>query len=173
MYKKPTDERMIILKKEIVNSLASNYGNEGVSKVERDLRVEQFLKLRKNGIYIEGNRVDFLTEKDIRKAFLNNYLILSAHAQEKMSLRGYSKRDLISLIWTGERTELQFQRNSFKAIIEGFDSSNNPICMVVGCSSIEKFQKDKQLKIITVFPPIKEKFLRRISEYNYKRVSNV
>ncbi|MFJ7890521.1 DUF4258 domain-containing protein [Lysinibacillus xylanilyticus] len=161
------------MKREIVNSLATNFGNAGVSKVERDLRVEQYLKLRQNGINIEGNRVDFLTEKDIRKAFLNNSLILSAHAQEKMLFRGYNKRDLISLIWTGERTELQYQRNSFKAVIEGFDSSNNPICMVVGSSSLDNFIKQKNLKIITVFPPIKEKFLRRISEYNYKRVSNI
>lgn len=134
--------------------------------IERDLSLEQYWDKRNCGVKMDINRVNFLTEKDVRKAFMNNSLVVSAHTQDGMQQRGYTKRDLIALTWNGVRTELQFHNGiSYKAVIEGLDSSNNPICMVVGVHSLEEYKATKQLHIVTVFPPTKEKFIRKVTDY--------
>lgn len=137
-----------------------------VKSVERDLSLEQYWDMRHGGIKMDINRVNFLTEKDVRKSFMNNLLVVSSHTQDGMQQRGYTKRDLIALTWNGVRTELQFHNGiSYKAVIEGFDSCNNPICMVVGVHSLEEYKTTKLLHIITVFPPTKEKFIRKVTDY--------
>lgn len=155
-----------IIKKPNFQTIFNEKVEVNEKKVERDLSLEQYWNMRKSGVKMDLNRVNFLTEKDIRKAFMNNLLVVSSHTHDGLLQRGYTRKDLIALTWNGVRTELQLHSGvAYKALIEGYDSFNNPICMVVGIHSLEEYYETKQLKIITVFPPTKEKFLRRINDY--------
>lgn len=94
--------------------------------------------------------------KEIKKAMLQERVRISKHALESMQKRGYSKRDLIACIWTGEVTSHQFHRNSMRATVEGKDTDRLPIVVIVG----RDHQDLSRLAIITVFPPIKKRFKR-------------
>lgn len=96
--------------------------------------------------------------KAIRKSLHCSEVRLTNHALKQMDKRGYTKKDLLCCIWMGERTELQFHRSQYKAVIEGVDSDGLPITCIVCIDGKDK----RYLAIITVFPPIKNKFKRVI-----------
>lgn len=99
-----------------------------------------------------------LSIKEIRKSLMTQGLELSAHVQEEMIKRGYTKRDLIQCVWNGEVTEIQCHHGKLKALIEGSDIDGCPMCIVVGFSPREI----DLLALVTAFPPIKKKFKRVI-----------
>jgi len=97
-----------------------------------------------------------LSMKEIRKALQRNGVLISKHAIRKMVKRGYTKKDLLSCIWTGERTKLQFHKGNYKARIEGLDVDGLPIVCILAVDHKNK----SYLNIVTVFPPIMNKFKR-------------
>ncbi|MCM3317943.1 DUF4258 domain-containing protein [Rummeliibacillus stabekisii] len=99
-----------------------------------------------------------LTIKEIKKALYRNEIRLTKHLEERMLQRGYTRRDFLSCLWTGECTELQFHRGQYKAVIEGLDSDGLPLVVIMGIDQ----SNPKYLKILTSFPPMKEKFKRVI-----------
>lgn len=149
---------------------------------ERDLNLKDFFKGKNEGSLVSPTRINFFSEKDVQKALLSGNILLTSHVQKRMHERGYSKADLLAAIWTSKRTELQYHHGSFKAILEGFDQFNNPICLSVGCGSIKfdkltetvfyngqiiqdtdfDFLSTAKLDIISVFPPTKDKFIRNV-----------
>ena len=110
---------------------------------------------------------------DFKIALCKGRIDLSEHAiLDSARKRGYSARDIEIAIWTGVQTEFQHHRFRVKSLIEGFDEDKNPICIVLGLQyekgkeitiSRELFQRDLPYRVVTLFPPIKEKFLRKIS----------
>lgn len=100
-----------------------------------------------------------LSMKEIRKALQRNEIRLSKHVfEDRMKKRGYTKKDFLNCIWTGERTELQFRRGQYKAVVEGLDSDGLPIVIVVTVDQ----KNPKYLIVLTSFPPIKDKYKRVI-----------
>lgn len=110
---------------------------------------------------------------DFKMALCKGRIDLSEHAiLDSAKKRGYSTRDIEIAIWTGVQTEFQQHRFRVKSLIEGFDEDKNPICVVLGLQydkgtdltiSRELFQRDMPYRVVTLFPPIKEKFLRKIA----------
>lgn len=172
-----------------VKTTAINIAKE-TSNVQRDLTVPQFLMLRNQGDKVNPSRVNFFEIEDIQLALLNRNIELSSHTQDQMQKRGYTMRDLVNAIWTGARTELQFHRGAFKAIIEGLDAYGNPINLVIGCQKFTKqtsenqffieneevyfndrqYISDNKLVIISVMPPILDKFTRHVTHYENKQL---
>lgn len=153
--------------------------------VERDFDIEEFLNLRNVGFKVEATRLDFFKTATIQKALAMGKIVVPAYAQGRMQQRGYTTKDLVSAIWSGKRTELQYHRGKFKAMIEGLDSYNNPICIVVTGKKFTKQLPDNKfvisddnflespegfllregLTVVSVFPPIKNKFTRHVLNY--------
>lgn len=110
---------------------------------------------------------------DFKMALCKGRIDLSEHAiLESAKKRGYSARDIEIAIWTGVQTEFQHHRFRVKSLIEGFDEDKNPICIVLGLQydkgenitiSRELFLRDLSYRVVTLFPPIKEKFLRKVA----------
>jgi hypothetical protein len=110
---------------------------------------------------------------DFKIALCKGRINLSDHAiMDSAKKRGYSSRDIEIAIWTGVLTEFQHHRFRVKSLIEGFDEDKNPICVVLGLQyqkgmnisiTRELFQSNTSYKVVTLFPPIKEKFLRKIA----------
>lgn len=89
---------------------------------------------------------------------LQERIRISQHAKAAMDKRGYTNTDIIACIWSGEATEHQLFRGSYRTIVEGKDADKLPVVLVVG-----KDDKDAaRLAIVTIFPPIKDKFKRVI-----------
>lgn len=99
-----------------------------------------------------------LTIINIRKALVNNQIVLSGFVQVKMQDRGYSKRDAIKCIWTGEITNIQVQESKLRVTLEGMDAHGNPVVCVIGVNDTDS----QQLKIYNLFPPIIEDYKRVI-----------
>lgn len=97
-----------------------------------------------------------LQMKKIKKVVAHDQLRVSTHSQYQMQKRGYNKHDITNCLWKGEITEMQYHRFQHKAVIEGLDVDGNPIVCVIGLT------KQKVYILVTVFPPIKEKFKRVI-----------
>ncbi|MDD1505534.1 DUF4258 domain-containing protein [Lysinibacillus sp. CNPSo 3705] len=98
-----------------------------------------------------------LTTFSVRKALINNQIVLTKFSQVKMQERGYSKNDLIKCIWTGEIIDIRVHAGKLRGVMEGLDAHNNPIVCVIG----ESEQDSGHLKVFNLFPQILE---------NYKRV---
>lgn len=91
---------------------------------------------------------------NVRKALINNQIVLSKYVHEKIHRRGYSKRDLIKCIWTGEITNNHVSTGKLRVVLKGLDAHNNPVICIIGVN-----EKDaKQLKIFNLFPPISEDY---------------
>ncbi|TBV85436.1 hypothetical protein [Lysinibacillus sp. OL1] len=99
-----------------------------------------------------------LTIINVRKALVNNQIVLSKFVQDKMLQVGYSKRDVIKCIWTAEITDVQVHKGILKVILEGLDAHDNPIVCVIG----KNHKNHKQLKIYNLFPPTNESYRRVI-----------
>ncbi len=99
-----------------------------------------------------------LTIINVRKALVNNQIILCKFVQDKMLQRGYSKRDVIRCIWTAEITGIQVHSGMLRVVLEGLDAHDNPIVCVIGKNHINK----AQLKIYNLFPPTNETYRRVI-----------
>lgn len=74
----------------------------------------------------------------IRKVLMRGGVIrLGNHAQQRMKKRGYSKGDIVQAILNGQLTEIQYgyvheyNKITFKYVIEGLDMSDNPIVVIV------------------------------------------
>src|SRR4051812_25590856 len=65
------------------------------TKITRDLTLPQFLMLRNQGIKLNPSRVQFFEVQDIQLALVQKNIEVSAHAQQQMAERGYSKKDAI------------------------------------------------------------------------------
>lgn len=96
--------------------------------------------------------------KKIKKSLLQESIRITLHAKKRMQKRGYTQSDLISCIWGGEITERQFFNHKACVIVEGMDMDGLPIVVVVGKDNLNP----NRLAIITVYPPIDEKFKRVI-----------
>ena len=96
--------------------------------------------------------------KQIKKALLQGKIRITPYTNRRMLKRGYTQSDIISCIWTGERTKVQVKRGSIVVVVEGHDMDKLPMVLVVG--------KDKfnplNYAIVSVFPPIDKKFKRVI-----------
>lgn len=93
------------------------------------------------------------------KLFLQKVKVLP-HAIESMFKRGYTREDLIHAIMYGEITTEQFIYGQNRYVVESVDVDFNPIVLIV---TQDREQPDFYA-VITVFPPIKEKFKHRINE---------
>ncbi|MGE7843559.1 hypothetical protein ACQKNX_22620 [Lysinibacillus sp. NPDC093712] len=99
-----------------------------------------------------------LNANTVRKALINNQIVISKYVQGKIDKRGYSKRDLIKCIWTGEITNNQVCAGKLRVVLEGLDAHDNAVVCIIGMN-----EKDsKQLKIFNLFPPISEDYKRVI-----------
>lgn len=96
--------------------------------------------------------------KEIKKKLLAGKIRITSHATKRLNKRGYAPSDIISCIWNGKRTKVQAHNNKITFVIEGQDRDGYPIVVVVGKDD----KKADNLAIVTVFPPIDDKFERTI-----------
>lgn len=112
---------------------------------QKSIRPPFFILIKKG-----GTNVDI---KEIKKALMIKGIRISKHTQERLDKRGYTKRDLISCIMSGEIIEHQAIQGKPSVLIQGVDTDGLPIVVSIG------YDKDNGYKIITVMPPIhKERF---------------
>ena len=78
---------------------------------------------------------------------------LSIHAKERMYKRGYTKKDIISCILSGSILERQVYQGKLSVLIEGKDADGLPMALVIGHD-----QNPKHYVVVTVMPPIHDKF---------------
>jgi hypothetical protein len=101
-----------------------------------------------------GEKVNRVNLKEIKKALMTNRVRISQHTKERMDKRGYMRKDIISCILTGSVVERQVFNNNVCLLIEGKDTDNLPIAVVIG--------RDKNHPnfyiVVTVMPPIAEIF---------------
>ena len=95
--------------------------------------------------------------KKVKKALMTGKLRLSDHARFRMDKRGYTKRDIISCIMSGEKVETQIKQKKLRIVIEGLDTDQLPMAAVIG----RDMDRD-HLVVITVMPPLSKKFTRVI-----------
>lgn len=95
-----------------------------------------------------------LEVKKVKKALFQGRIRITEHARKRMDKRGYTQSDIISCICSGEQSKLQFFSGKVRIVIEGRDTDKLPMVVIVG-------KDDKyvgQLAIVSVFPPLEEKF---------------
>ncbi|MDC3424276.1 DUF4258 domain-containing protein [Aquibacillus sp. 3ASR75-11] len=93
--------------------------------------------------------------KDLKKVLMVNvgYIRLGSHTKRRMNKRGYTKGDMVSGVMTGEIVEVQYgfnyelRKSCFTYVVEGKDTSGNPIVIVVSEEGRYKFL------VVTVMPP--------------------
>lgn len=96
--------------------------------------------------------------REIRKKLLAKKIRITVHAMKRLVKRGYSTTDIISCIWSGEKTKVQMFNGQITVVVEGLDTDGYPIVIIIGRDNKSK----ENLAIITVFPPIDTKFKRVI-----------
>lgn len=96
--------------------------------------------------------------KQIKKALLQGRIRITAHTKKRLLKRGYTLSDIISCIWSGERTKVQVSKGKIVVVVEGRDMDNLPIVLIVGKDDLNP----QNYAIVSLFPPIDEKFKRVI-----------
>lgn len=99
------------------------------------------------------------------KLHLRKVKVLS-HSLIRMDERGYTSDDLRNAIFYGEITEKQFMYGQKRYVVESFDTDFNPIVLIV---TIDRDDPDFYA-VVSVMPPIKEKFKRRITTNVHRKV---
>lgn len=93
---------------------------------------------------------------EIKKVLMSEkgYIRIGSHTKKRLRMRGYTKGDIVSCIMKGRLCEVQYGynhtvgRSVFSYVVEGKDSSHNPIVVVLS----EEGQS--QFLVVTVMPPI-------------------
>lgn len=96
--------------------------------------------------------------REIKKSLLAGRIRVTDHAMKRINKRGYTRSDIISCIWNGEKTKNQFFEGQLTVVVEGVDVDGYPIVIIVGKDHLNK----NNLAIVTVLPPIDTKFKRTI-----------
>lgn len=97
--------------------------------------------------------MDRYSLKNIKKALLEGKVRLSPHTLEKILERGYSKRDILSCIWSTNEIENQNISGQLRLKISGFDSNEQMMVVIIARDQ----RKIDGLCVITAFPPTSKK----------------
>lgn len=101
----------------------------------------------------------------IKKVLMSgNTIRIGTHTRDQLMKRGYSKRDILHCIFTGQITEVQRGMNYYANkvcptyVIAGRDTFENPIVVVISDEGNNLFS------LVTIMPPIdKNRFEETIS----------
>lgn len=96
--------------------------------------------------------------KTIKKALMQGRIRKTSHTKQRMYKRGYTNSDLIACIMSGEKTKIQVFQRKIRVTVEGIDTDQKPIVLVIGKDDLNP----NGLAIVSVMPPIKDKFRRVI-----------
>ncbi|RKJ74879.1 DUF4258 domain-containing protein [Butyricicoccus sp. 1XD8-22] len=113
---------------------------------------------------IQENKITI--EKLREKLFLRKVKVLS-HSLKRMQERGYTNEDVRHAILYGEITHKQRMQGQNRYVVESFDTDFNPIVLIV---TIDR-DEPEYYSVVSVMPPIKEKFKRRIGTIMRKVVA--
>jgi hypothetical protein len=85
--------------------------------------------------------------KELKKTLMTEKgkIYLSDHTKKRLIKRGYTKGDIVSVIFNGW---LQERQGAKKVLIAGYDTDHNPMVIVVSKESPHSYC------IVTVMPPI-------------------
>ena len=109
--------------------------------------------------------MNLLTMGTIQNKLKEKKIKILNHAINGMKKRGYHSQDIVSAINNGDITKKQILYGQVRYVIESFDVDYNPIVLVV----TEDREMPDYIAIITVFPPIQNKFIRCIGKVSGRR----
>lgn len=101
---------------------------------------------------------NMITMGTFREKLLARKILVLPYALESMDKRGYTKEDIIHGIMVGKITEKQMMYGQIRYVIESVDTDNHPIVLVI---TRDRNEPD-YFSVVTIFPPIKQKFKRCI-----------
>lgn len=99
--------------------------------------------------------------KNIKKALSEGKVRLTPHTLQKITERGYGKRDILSCIWSAQEVEQQNISEQQRLRILGFDSNEQKMFIVI---ARDQRQLDG-LCVITAYPPTDKKHQKIASDF--------